>query len=67
MREPQVQRVIDAAGGIPALAGALKIKVPSIYSWRRVPPARVIDLERITGIPRHEIRPDLYPEPAEAA
>lgn len=67
MREPEVQRAIDAAGGIPALADALGIRVPSVYSWRRVPPTRVLELERITGIPRHELRPDIYPPPSDPA
>jgi DNA-binding transcriptional regulator YdaS (Cro superfamily) len=26
-----------------------------------VPVARVLDVERITGITRHELRPDIYP------
>jgi DNA-binding transcriptional regulator YdaS (Cro superfamily) len=26
-----------------------------------IPPKRVIELEKITGIPRHELRPDIYP------
>lgn len=26
-----------------------------------IPVARVLELERITGIPRHEWRPDIYP------
>jgi DNA-binding transcriptional regulator YdaS (Cro superfamily) len=26
----------------------------------RVPPERVIEIEKATGIPRHDLRPDLY-------
>lgn len=26
-----------------------------------VPPTRVIELEKITGVPRYELRPDIYP------
>jgi len=35
----------------------------SVYEWFKgeVPPTRVIELEKVTGIPRHELRPDLYP------
>lgn len=61
--DPIVQRVIDAAGGVPGLAAALGISVPSIYSWKRVPAERVAAVERLTGIPRHEIRPTLYEPP----
>ena len=46
------------------LAEALGISPGAITQWDRIPAERVIDIERITGIPRHELRPDLYPEAA---
>lgn len=51
------------------LARDLGITPGAIYQWRRVPAERVIQVERLTGISRHELRPDLYPsdEPARAA
>lgn len=51
------------------LARDLGITPGAIYQWRRVPAERVIQVERLTGIPRHDLRPDLYPadEPARAA
>ena len=33
------------------------------WSRTRIPAERVLDVERITGIPRHELRPDIYPPP----
>lgn len=50
------------------LARDLKLNRSSITLWglRRVPAERVIEVEKLTGIPRHEIRPDIYPAPAEA-
>lgn len=38
----------------------------TISKWekRRVPAERVLEVERKTGIPRHRLRPDLYPDPA---
>jgi len=56
-----VQEVVAKAGGIAALARHLGIKHNSIYSWEQVPPKRVLEVERITGIPRHRLRPDMYP------
>jgi len=58
------KRAIDAAGGPTALARVLGIKLPSLYSWRRIPAERVRRVSEITGIPRHELRPDLWDAPA---
>ena len=59
--DPIIEQVIAAAGGTAMLAQRLGIQAPSIYSWRRVPPNRVLAIEAVTGISRHELRPDLYP------
>ena len=59
--DPIIEQVITAAGGTAMLAQRLGIQAPSIYSWRRVPPNRVLAVERVTGISRHVLRPDLYP------
>lgn len=49
------------------LARELRITHGAISQWRTVPAGRVLDVERITGIPRHKLRPDLYPFDREAA
>lgn len=33
----------------------------------RVPAERVLAVEKATGVPRHELRPDIYPAPANEA
>lgn len=59
-----VERVIQSLGGITKAASALGIGNPSVVAnWRlrkRVPAERVLDIERITGISRHELRPDIF-------
>lgn len=64
-----VEKAAEKAGGIVSLARELGIKHTSLYSWPRVPAGRVLDFERISGLSRHEIRPDVYgpasEEPAE--
>jgi DNA-binding transcriptional regulator YdaS (Cro superfamily) len=55
-----VEIAAEKAGGVVSLARALGIKHTSLYSWRRVPAERVLDFERISGISRHEIRPDVF-------
>lgn len=55
------QTVIQKAGGLSELARKLDISRQAIYQWRGIPPHHVLALERITGISRHELRPDYYP------
>jgi len=45
------------------LARLAKVDKATVTRWssRRVPAERVLDVERLTGIPRHDLRPDLYP------
>lgn len=50
------------AGGNAGIARAIGGITPQAVSqWRRVPAERVIDVERISGVSRHELRPDIYP------
>ncbi|HXJ59411.1 MAG TPA: Cro/CI family transcriptional regulator [Verrucomicrobiae bacterium] len=49
-----------------AIAKALNTTPQAISQWNRVPVLRVLDVERITGVPRHELRPDIYPAPTQA-
>lgn len=65
-RDKALERAIEVAGGVAALAGKLGIFSQAVSQWRRVPVKRVLDVERATGVPRHELRPDIYPpEPRE--
>jgi DNA-binding transcriptional regulator YdaS (Cro superfamily) len=45
------------------LARELKLSTGAIAQWVRVPAERLPDVERITGIDRHILRPDICPEP----
>jgi len=62
VRERGLEEAIKAVGGVGALARALGISQPSVSSWNRVPSERVIAVEKVSGIGRHILRPDLYPE-----
>jgi DNA-binding transcriptional regulator YdaS (Cro superfamily) len=42
------------------LADALGITRSAIEQWPMVPAERVVEISRLTGIPREELRPDLY-------
>lgn len=67
MRTPVTDRVIEKAGGPAVLAKLFAITSQAVSQWEQVPPLRVLELSRLTGIPPHEIRPDIYPTPEQAA
>jgi DNA-binding transcriptional regulator YdaS (Cro superfamily) len=60
-----VQQAADRVGGISELARKLGIRHTAFYRWKQVPSARVLPIERATGISRHALRPDLYPPSAQ--
>lgn len=70
-REPALQKAIDAMptrhGKLAALAEALGIFPQAISQWKKVPTTRVLAVERITGIPKEVLRPDIYPAEQGAA
>jgi DNA-binding transcriptional regulator YdaS (Cro superfamily) len=54
---------LEPRGRRAALARRLKITHAAVRQWdlRRIPALRVLAVERLTGISRHSLRPDLYP------
>lgn len=63
--EDALQKVL-AKTSQKELAMRLGIRVQAITGWKaakRIPAERVLAVEGITGVPRHELRPDLYPPP----
>lgn len=66
MSHTALERAIERAGGLTKLAASLQITKQAVAQWDEVPPLRVLDVERASGVSRHELRPDLYPlEPSE--
>lgn len=62
-----IERVKTEFGGAVGLASKLNERNPdraltpqAISQWKRVPAERAIDVEAVTGIPRQELRPDIY-------
>ncbi|MGR4042875.1 Cro/CI family transcriptional regulator [Pseudomonas sp. 910_21] len=65
MTETAIQKAATAAGGQSALARSLKVTpqaVQKMCASGRVPAERVLAIERLTGVLRTELRPDLYPD-----
>ena len=59
-----IQKAVEAAGGVYALAAKIGVSYQAVQQWvkaPRVPAERVLDIERATGVSRHDLRPDIYP------
>jgi DNA-binding transcriptional regulator YdaS (Cro superfamily) len=56
---------IKAAGGIRTLARKLVIHRETIEQWKRIPAERLQAVAKVTGLPRHVLRPDLFPDVSE--
>ena len=55
------REAIRAAGGGVRLAEALGLTRQAVYQWKHVPVDHVLMVEQVTGMPRHRLRPDIYP------
>ena len=53
-------KLLKATTNISKLATDLGISRIAIYKWTKVPAKWLIEIERQTGIPRQDLRPDLY-------
>ncbi|MQA53708.1 transcriptional regulator [Pseudomonas piscis] len=70
MTQTAIKKAASAAGSQSALARHLKVTpqaVQKMCATGRVPAERVLDIERLTGVHRSELRPDLYPSIPEEA
>ncbi len=54
---------IKAAGSASRLAALIGVSQQAVQQWRRIPAERVIEVERVTLVPREQLRPDLYLAP----
>ena len=56
-------KAIVLAHGQTALAQHFGIKPQAVQKWQargRIPAMRVLGVEALTGVSRHELRPDIY-------
>ena len=53
----------EAAGSYSRIAAALGLTRQTVAAWQRVPAEHVICVEEVSGMSRHELRPDIYPPP----
>jgi DNA-binding transcriptional regulator YdaS (Cro superfamily) len=64
--EEALADAIEKAGNASELSRRLNVTPQAVGQWTVCPALRVLDVERITGVSRHDLRPDVYgPAPAE--
>lgn len=65
MKKSPLEKAINTAGGVTALARALGTVPQCVNNWRKrgIPAERVLAIEAATAgtVTRHELRPDIYP------
>ena len=69
-RDQVMQKVIEASVSVTWLAHQLSLTVPAVSKWRRVPAEHVLKVEELTGVSRHDMRPDIFgphPRPRQRA
>ncbi|QAZ45922.1 Cro/CI family transcriptional regulator [Mesorhizobium sp. Pch-S] len=63
-----LDEAVAAVGGASALSRHLQITPQAVVQWKKCPADRVLEVERLSGISRHALRPDIFgPAPEQAA
>ena len=57
-----LREALNRIGGQRAMARALGIAHQAVSKWRKVPVLRALEVERLTGVSRSDLRPDVYPK-----
>ena len=56
---------VTRAGSQSALARVCGVSQPAVWRWlseaKQLPAEHVLDVEKATGVSRHDLRPDIYP------
>ncbi len=60
MRDEALSRALAPRGNSSRIAEAIGVTAAAIAQWTRCPPEHARTVEAITGVPRHELRPDLW-------
>lgn len=58
-----IEKAVSAVGSQSALARAVGVSPQAVQQWvdaGRVSHKKVVDVARASGVPLHELRPDLY-------
>ena len=59
-RDPICAKILATRKLSIKVADACGIRPAAVYQWRRVPPARVLDVAAVLGLTPEQIRPDIF-------
>jgi DNA-binding transcriptional regulator YdaS (Cro superfamily) len=54
-----MRRLRDQPGQLARIARAINVNPQAVSQWQMVPLERLLAVERVSGIPREELRPDV--------
>ena len=57
---------VTRMGGEGGLSRSLGISRQAVHQWTVCPKRKVLEVERITGVSRHNLRPDIFGSHADA-
>lgn len=60
MTKPLIRKAAGNVGGVIALSKALGLSRAAVSGWVRVPARHVLRVEKLTGVSRHRLRPDIF-------
>ena len=61
MRDAILEKVFEKRRAVSDIARSLGLTPSALSQWTRVPAGHVLAVQHLTGIPRSQLRPDLYP------
>ena len=56
---------VKQLGGEGRLARRLGISRQAVHQWKRCPKRKVLEVEGLSGVSRHKLRPDIHPPQTE--
>lgn len=67
--ESAIEKAVHAVGSQSSLARSVNVTPQAVQQWveaGRVSHKKVIEVERVSGVSRQELRPDIYPASTES-
>lgn len=59
-KDPIILTIANKLGGHAAFARSLGLHRTATFQWRRVPVDRLQAVEKLSGVPREKLRPDIF-------